>query len=103
MTTTPSPSAGSDAGRSAARLRGRPAVGAWRLLVRRAPCVPSSLVPQGQIREAVCGRLTATHGGPPDILVRHELGLCLGATRVDIAAINGMQRGAAGLQSAAAR
>ncbi len=68
-------------------------MGAWRLLVRRVPCVPSSLVLHGQIREAVRGRLTATHGGPPDTLVRHELGLCLGATRVDVAAINGTLAG----------
>jgi hypothetical protein len=41
------------------------------------------------IRRAVTERLTAVHGGPPDTLLRHELGICLGATRVDVAAING--------------
>jgi hypothetical protein len=42
-----------------------------------------------QIRDAVRARLTAELGGAPQTLLRDELGLCLGATRVDVAAING--------------
>ncbi len=78
--------------------RGRVAV-----VCEKVPRVPSSLVLRGQIREAVRGRLTATHGGPPDTLVRLELGLSLGATHVDTALLDAMQGEAAGLPSAAAR
>lgn len=46
-----------------------------------------------QIRDAVRAQLTAVHGGPPDTLLRDELGLCLGATRVDVAAVNGKLTG----------
>lgn len=47
----------------------------------------------GQIRDAVRGRLVEMHGLPPTTLLRDELGLCLGATRVDVAAINGQLTG----------
>jgi hypothetical protein len=47
----------------------------------------------GQIREAVRERLIALHGHPPDSKLKEELGLCLGATRVDVAAINGQLTG----------
>lgn len=46
-----------------------------------------------QIRTAVRGRLTELHGGEPATVLRDELGLCLGATRVDVAAINGSLTG----------
>lgn len=46
-----------------------------------------------QIRDAVRAQLTAVHGGPPETLLRDELGLCLGATRVDVAAVNGQLTG----------
>lgn len=42
-----------------------------------------------QIRSAVRERLTHLHGPAPATLLRDEMGLCLGATRVDVAAING--------------
>lgn len=42
-----------------------------------------------EIREAVELRLRALHGAEPETRYRHELGLCMGETRVDIAAING--------------
>lgn len=42
-----------------------------------------------QIRAAVRERLTHLHGPAPATLLRDEMGLCLGATRVDVAAING--------------
>ncbi len=41
------------------------------------------------IRDAVRQRLVELHGEPPDTLLRDELGLCLGATRADVAAVNG--------------
>lgn len=46
-----------------------------------------------QIRTAVRDRLTELHGGEPATVLRDELGLCLGATRVDVAAINGSLTG----------
>jgi hypothetical protein len=46
-----------------------------------------------QIRTAVRGRLTELHGGAPATVLRDEMGLCLGATRVDVAAINGSLTG----------
>lgn len=46
-----------------------------------------------QIRAAVRGHLTELHGGEPTTVLRDELGLCLGATRVDVAAINGSLTG----------
>lgn len=42
-----------------------------------------------EIREAVERRLRATHRTQTDTRYRHELGLCMGETRVDVAAING--------------
>lgn len=42
-----------------------------------------------QIRSAVRDRLVDLHGAAPHTLLKDELGLCLGATRVDVAAING--------------
>lgn len=47
----------------------------------------------GQIRDAVRDRLVEMHGLPPTTILRDELGLCLGATRVDVAAINGQLTG----------
>lgn len=47
----------------------------------------------GQIRDAVRDRLVDMHGLPPTTILRDELGLCLGATRVDVAAINGQLTG----------
>lgn len=47
----------------------------------------------GQIREVVRHRLVAMHGQPPAHVLRDELGLCLGATRVDVASINGQITG----------
>lgn len=38
-------------------------------------------------------QLVRVHGRPPRTLLRDELGLCLGATRVDVAAINGQLSG----------
>jgi hypothetical protein len=46
-----------------------------------------------QIRTAVRDRLTELHAGEPATVLRDELGLCLGATRVDVAAINGSLTG----------
>jgi hypothetical protein len=47
----------------------------------------------GQIRQAVRAELVSMHGLPPTSILRDELGLCLGATRVDVAAINGQLTG----------
>lgn len=47
----------------------------------------------GQIRQAVRAELIAMHGLPPASILKDELGLCLGATRVDVAAINGQITG----------
>jgi hypothetical protein len=44
----------------------------------------------GDIRDAVAGHLRAVHPDPGDTLIRFELGLCLGETRVDVAAVNGV-------------
>jgi hypothetical protein len=49
----------------------------------------ADLMLHGQIRQAVREQLVVMHGHPPLTLLRDELGLCLGATRVDVAAING--------------
>lgn len=46
-----------------------------------------------EIREAVRSQLVQMHGLPPDNVLRDELGLCLGATRVDVASINGQLTG----------
>ena len=46
-----------------------------------------------EIRTAVRRQLVRVHGRPPRTLLRDELGLCLGATRVDVAAINGQLSG----------
>lgn len=42
-----------------------------------------------EIRYAVRDRLARVHKREQDTRYRHELGLCLGETRVDVAAING--------------
>lgn len=42
-----------------------------------------------EIRHAVRDRLAKVHRREPDTRYRNELGLCLGETRVDVAAING--------------
>lgn len=42
-----------------------------------------------EIRVAVEARLRQLHGAEPGTRYRHELGLCLGQTRVDVVAING--------------
>lgn len=47
----------------------------------------------GQIRDAVRTRLVDLHGLPPQNVLRDEFGLCLGATRVDVASINGQLTG----------
>jgi hypothetical protein len=44
---------------------------------------------EGDIRWAVRRRLTELHRDEPGTIYRNELGLCLGQTRVDVAAING--------------
>lgn len=44
---------------------------------------------EGDIRAAVVDRLWTMHADEPDTLIREELGLCTGQTRVDVAAING--------------
>jgi hypothetical protein len=54
-----------------------------------APPAYSRNMLHGQIRDAVRERLVDIHGLPPTTILRDELGLCLGATRVDVAAING--------------
>ncbi|MFF3856556.1 sce7726 family protein [Micromonospora sp. NPDC002575] len=41
------------------------------------------------IRQALMARLTTKYGSQPDTQIRHELGLCAGRTRVDVAVING--------------
>jgi hypothetical protein len=46
-----------------------------------------------QIRVALRERLDVTHKTDPDTLVLEELGLCKGASRVDIAVINGSIHG----------
>lgn len=58
-----------------------------------AACAYAELMLHGQIRQAVRGELIAMHGKPPVTLLRDELGLCLGATRVDVAAVNGQLTG----------
>lgn len=47
----------------------------------------------GEIRASLRARLDAEHAGDPATLIRNELGLCLGETRVDIAVINGKLTG----------
>jgi hypothetical protein len=42
-----------------------------------------------EIRGSLRARLDSAHGGDPDTLIRNELGLCLGESRVDLAVING--------------
>lgn len=44
---------------------------------------------EGEIRDAVHSRLRDLHRSEERTLYRDELGLCLGETRVDVAAING--------------
>lgn len=46
-----------------------------------------------EIRTAVEARLRSLHGPEPQTRYRHELGLCSGETRVDVAAINGQITG----------
>ncbi|WP_162561529.1 sce7726 family protein [Salinispora mooreana] len=41
------------------------------------------------IRQALTARLASKHHSKPDTYIRHELGLCAGRTRVDVAVING--------------
>jgi hypothetical protein len=43
----------------------------------------------GQIRFSLHARLAEAHGREPDTRIQNELGLCQGATRVDVAVING--------------
>jgi hypothetical protein len=50
-------------------------------------------VRHAQIRDAVEQRLRSIHGDEPATRYRHELGLCMGETRVDVAAINGRLTG----------
>ena len=45
------------------------------------------------IRLSVERELRRIHGEEPGTLYRHELGLCMGGTRVDVAAINGQITG----------
>jgi hypothetical protein len=45
------------------------------------------------IRHALHAALEAEHAGEPDALVVHELGICQGAARVDVAVINGSING----------
>lgn len=47
----------------------------------------------GEIRASLRARLEARHGTDPDTVIRNELGLCLGETRVDVAVINGKLSG----------
>lgn len=47
----------------------------------------------GEIRQALGARLRAIHVAEPDTVYRHELGLQLGRSRVDVAAINGQISG----------
>jgi hypothetical protein len=46
-------------------------------------------VRHGEIRQALRERLRALHADEPDTVYRNELGLQLGRSRVDVAAING--------------
>ena len=46
-----------------------------------------------EVRQAVKRRLRAEHGDGSDTLYRDELGICLGETRMDVAAINGQISG----------
>ncbi len=46
-----------------------------------------------QIREAVRDHLTDLHGSVPHTRLKNEMALCLGATRVDVAAVNGQLTG----------
>ncbi len=45
------------------------------------------------IREVLTNRLCAEHDQEPDTLVLHELGVCQGLCRVDLAVINGVMTG----------
>jgi len=45
------------------------------------------------IRHALQATLAEEHAGEPDALVVHELGICQGAARVDLAVINGSING----------
>lgn len=45
------------------------------------------------IRHALHAALKAEHAGEPDTLVVHELGICQGTARVDVAVINGSING----------
>lgn len=60
------------------------------------PCTASvirshivSTVRHGEIRQALHARLRVIHADEPDTVYRNELGLQLGRSRVDVAAING--------------
>jgi hypothetical protein len=46
-----------------------------------------------EIRRALTVLLQAQHAEEPDTVIRQELGLCLGETRVDIAVLNGTLAG----------
>lgn len=43
----------------------------------------------GEIRAVLTAQLRRQHAAEADTLIRNELGLCVGATRVDIAVVNG--------------
>lgn len=47
----------------------------------------------GEIRDAVSAHVRSNHPDPVDTLIRYELGLCLGETRVDVAVVNGRLSG----------
>lgn len=47
----------------------------------------------GEIRAALSSRLRHQHAAETDTIIRNELGLCVGATRVDVAVINGVISG----------
>lgn len=55
------------------------------------PLEPSTVgaVRDAEIRAALDGMLTKRHGDNADTLIRHELGVCQGQRRVDVAVING--------------
>jgi hypothetical protein len=48
---------------------------------------------EGAIRHALRTELERTHPDRADTLIREELGLCLGRTRVDVAMVNGLMSG----------
>lgn len=50
-------------------------------------------VREAEIRDTVVGALSATHPDPSDTLIVHELAVCCGEARVDVAAVNGKLSG----------